>query len=242
MSNNTAKQLPIDFIHETLYEREDFMVSKSNIEAIKAVDEWPNWPYFSLCIYGPEGSGKTHISHIFADNVYTKTNAKQKIPLVRARGIKLENIYRFFEESKCLIVENLDDKYINEEALFHLYNLYKNEGGYILFTTTKPPARMNFKLADLQSRLNTIPVIEIKEPDSDLLSALIVKLFADRQVNISPEIVNYITNNTIRSFSYIKKLVIEADNTSISRKRAISIPIIKEAINTLNNNDQCSLL
>lgn len=237
MTNSKAQQLPIDFAHKPFYERQDFMVAKSNLEAVKLVDEWPNWSNFAVCLYGHEGSGKTHLAHIFIDNVYKKTGIHYKIPIIRAKDIKLETIYRLFEENKCLVVEELDEK-INEEALFHLYNLYRNEGGFILFTALKPPARMKFKLADLQSRLNSIPAVEIKEPDSDLLSAVIVKLFSDRQVNVSPDIVNYIINNAQRSFAYIKKLISEIDNISISKKRAISIPIIKEAIILLENNQQ----
>ncbi|MDR1694025.1 MAG: hypothetical protein LBR70_02375 [Lactobacillaceae bacterium] len=232
-----VQQIPMEFTHKPFYERQDFLVAKSNLEAVKIIDEWPNWANFAVCIYGHEGSGKTHLAHIFMENVYKKTNSPYKIPQIHAKDIKIENIYRLLEENKCLVIENLSED-INEEAIFHLYNLYKNEGGYILFTSKKPPARMDFKLPDLQSRLNSIPAVEIKEPDGDLLSALIIKLFSDRQLNVSPEIVNYITNNAQRSFAYIKRLVVEIDSISISKKRAVSIPIIKEAIISLGNNQQ----
>ena len=125
---------------------------------------------------------------------------------------------------------------MNYEAMFHLYNLYRNEGGNILFTSEIAPARLNLPLADLQSRLNTIPAIEIKAPDDYLLSCLVVKLFSDRQININPELVNYIVNNMQRSFSYARNLVEEIDRISLSRKRAVSVPIIKEAMAVLDNS------
>lgn len=240
MTQAKAQQLPIDFVHKPFYERQDFMVAKSNLEAIKVIDEWPNWPYFAICIYGHAGSGKTHLAHIFMENVYKKTNSPYKIPCINAKEVKIENIYRYFEENKCLVVENLDEK-VNEEAMFHLYNLYKNEGGYILFTANTAPARLSFKLPDLQSRLNSIPAVEIKEPDTELLSAVIVKQFADRQIVVSPEIINYIINNAQRSFAYITKLIEEVDNISIAKKRAVSIPLIKESIILIDNNKQISL-
>lgn len=235
-------QLPIKFEHTPLFDREDFMVSKSNIEAISIVDSWPNWSFFAACIYGPEGCGKTHIAHIFADNVYAKSDKfTNKIPFIKASNISLDTPHKLFEMHRCLVVEDLDEN-VDMEAMFHLYNLYKNENGYILFTSKKAPAHLNFSLKDLSSRLNAIPSIEIKEPDDELLSILILKLFSDRQINISPDVIKYMINNAPRSFSYIKKLVEESDLISFSKKRAISIPIIKEAMNYLKNDKQINLL
>ena len=82
---------------------------------------------------------------------------------------------------------------------------------------------------------------EIKEPDDDLLSALLVKLFMDRQINITPEIINYILANMQRSFAYAKKLVAEIDTISLAQKRAVSIPIVKEALENLSDNKQGEL-
>ena len=130
---------------------------------------------------------------------------------------------------------------INCEALFHLYNQYRNEGGNILFTASTAPARMNFKLPDLQSRLNIVTSIEIKEPDDDLLSSLLIKLFMDRQVMVNPEIINYMVANMQRSFAYARKLVMEIDNISLAKKRAVSVSIVKEAIASLAADTQGEL-
>lgn len=125
--------------------------------------------------------------------------------------------------------------------MFHLYNLYRNEGGSILFTSRRAPARLDIRLPDLRSRLNIIPSIEISEPDDELLSALIIKLFMDRQITVSLDIVNYILVNMQRSFAYAEKLVNEIDNISLAYKRAVSVAIVKEAIAALNNNPQGEL-
>ncbi|MFV0626780.1 MAG: DnaA ATPase domain-containing protein [Alphaproteobacteria bacterium] len=235
-----AKQLPIEFEYKPYYDREDFIVSDNNHEAITFIDSWPNWQSFAVCIYGPRGSGKTHLANIFVETIYKHTTYAQKIPFINAQDVKLETPHRLFEESKFLVVENLSEN-VNKEALFHLYNLYRNEGGNILFTSEKAPARMSFGLADLQSRLNSIPSIEIKEPNDELLSMLIIKLFADRQINTTPEVVSYLINNAQRSFAYIKELIKEIDNISIAKKRAVTINIAKEAIAYLENNSQIEL-
>ena len=117
--------------------------------------------------------------------------------------------------------------------MFHLYNLYRNEGGNILFTSQLAPARLHFQLPDLRSRMNIVPSIEIKAPDDELLSCLLVKLFMDRQITVSPELINYIIANMQRSFSFARKIVAEIDHISLSRKRAVTLPIVKEAFDIL---------
>lgn len=237
--NTNIEQLSFSFEHQPYLGKEDFMVASCNAEAFSYVESWPNWPFFAICLYGPEGCGKTHLAHMFADNVSVKTHFPYKIPQVRASDVKPETL-RLFEQHPCLIVEDLNDN-INYEAMFHLYNQYRNENGFILFTSEVAPARLNIPLPDLRSRLNIIPSIEIKEPDDELLQALIVKLFTDRQIIISQEVLNYIIANMQRSYAYARKLVEEIDNISLARKRAISIPIVKEALSVLNDNHQGEL-
>lgn len=240
-NNNTSQQLPIEFTHRPSLGKEDFLVTNCNVEAVQMIDAWPNWPHFAICIYGRPGSGKTHLANVFSNNVANIDKHPYRIPIIQAQDVDLETPHKLFAEHRCLIVENLS-RQINQEAMFHLYNLYRNEGGNILFTADIAPARMGFSLKDLQSRLNIMPSVEIKDPDDDLLSSLIVKLFYDRQIMITPELVNYIIANMQRSFAYTIKLVDEIDKISLSKKRAISIPIIKEAIAFLEDQTlQCEL-
>ena len=229
---NQTKQLAFNLPLRPSFSKEDFLVAKCNIEAVRMIDSWPDWSFFALCIYGVEGSGKTHLANVWANNVYKITQHPYRIPFIKAKSIKLENVHKLFEQHYCLVVEDLDDN-INFEAMFHLYNLYKNEGGFILFTSKTAPARLNITLADLQSRMNAIPSIEIKDPDDDLLSALVVKHFSDRQIMPTPEIVNYILKNCERSFSYIRLLIEEIDNISLSKKSSITINVVKEAIEAI---------
>lgn len=235
-----TQQIAFKFSPHTYFGREDYMISSCNFEAVQTIENWPDWSFFAVCLYGPTGCGKTHLSQIFSDIVSINTNFPYKIPYIKAKNIQLETPHTLFARHKCLIVEDLSAD-INQEALFHLYNLYRNEGGYILFTSEQAPARIDISLPDLRSRLNIIPAIEIKEPDDELLSALIVKLFSDRQLIVSPEIIEYMLKNMQRSFSFCNQLVAEIDNISLARKRAISINIVKEAINTLNNHNQGEL-
>ena len=237
---NESKQTSFNFEPNVVYTKADFMVSECNVRALKAVELWPEWPFFALSIYGPKGSGKTHLAHIFEHNVSLKLNKPVNVEIVQASEIKTKKVVSLYNTSPCLVVENVTSK-IDEEALFHLYNLYQNEGGYILFTSVLPLSRINFNLPDLKSRLKMVPSIAILEPSDDMLEALIVKLFTDRQIVISSETLNYIIQNMERSFSYALKLVKCCDELSLSMKRAVNVPIVKKAITQISHNTQQEL-
>ena len=242
MSNQPTdyKQLALDFPHRPSLGREDFMVAKCNREAVATIDLWPQWPYFAVCIYGPSGCGKTHLANVFAQMVALETSHPYRIPFIKASQLTKDLVHTLFETSKQIVIEDLHELK-NQEVLFHLYNTYRDSGGNILFTSNEAPARINFSLPDLRSRMNIVPTMEIKAPDDELLTALIVKLFMDRQITPSQELLNFLLKNIHRSFSYVRKLVEEIDNISLAKKRAISINIAKEAITTLDSDLQFDL-
>lgn len=236
--NKILAQLPLEFVAQNLMRREDFMVSECNSEAYRMIVSWPNWLTSGMIIYGPKGCGKTHLAHIFADIVMANGEKPVRVGLVPAEGVSMKNIKRLTDENASIVIENLSSK-ADEEALFHLCNIYSTTGRYVLWTAENPPSRMHFKLKDLQSRLNMLPCIEIKEPDDMMLRTLIVKLFNDKQLVIGEDILNYIMNNARRSFSYIRSLVEEADYISLVRKAPIGYGVIKEAMKILADKGAC---
>lgn len=235
-----SRQIPFHFEVKPEWGREDFLAARCNIEALKTIESWPQWTFFALFLYGPLGCGKTHLAHIFAERVIKYCAKPLRVLFMEARDIKLKKVDRIFKESPCLVVENISPN-VDNEALFHLFNIYHNNGGSLLFTGENPPARLHFKLPDLQSRLNMIPTVAIKEPDDEMLAALVLKLLTDRQIMVSQEVLNYIVQNIERSFAFARRLVEEIDAVSLARQRAVTVPIVKEALNIINTNIQQEL-
>lgn len=200
--------------------REDFLVTPANEDAVAWIDKWPDWPMRSLLLVGPVGAGKTHLAHVWQ----TRTDAR----IIEAEELDRLNI----EEISALagyplVIENAG-RGLAEEALFHLFNLVQEKGGSLLMTTATVPSAWNVALKDLSSRLGTIPVARIHEPDDALFAALVVKLFSDRQLAVTPDVVQYITQRLERSFAEARRFVRLLDKSALAKKRKITISLLRE--------------
>ncbi len=222
-----SQQIPFDFDHRPALGGEDFLVAPSNADAIGWVERWPDWPGPVLVIAGPEGAGKTHLAHVFQAQSGARLVSVPDLAKQRADGVLVG--------AKALILEDLELFLAQDlaEELLHLYNLSREEGLKILMTAKTPPARWGVSLKDLSSRLNTAPVAEISPPDDMLLTALIVKQFADRQLGIDQDVLSYMLARMDRSFSGVQNLIRAVDERALSQKRAITIPLVRQVIEDL---------
>jgi len=238
--SNKNGQYMFNFLPQNFLGEEDFMVTTCNQNAYMAVKMWPDWQHFSLNIYGPKSSGKSHLAHIWISTIQNTLPRPIQIPILPSHSINMKNVNKITNEHQYLVIEDLDSN-INEEAFFHLYNNYNVPNRFILFTSELPPSKLALKLPDLRSRLNIVPTIEIQQPNDEMLIALIAKQFNDRQIIITQEILDYILNHSERSFDFITKLIAEIDEISWTYGRAVSIPIIKEALQNITQNQQLEL-
>ena len=239
MTNDTKdmlKQLPLEFSAHNYMGREDFMVSECNEKAFAMLDSWPDWIGNGLFIYGPQGCGKSHLAHLFTDKVRQSADGINKAIIKDSRQINMRNVKRLATENQVIVVENVRPLH-NDEALFHLFNMFNEPGKYMLWTAESAANRLRFSLPDLQTRLNMLPSVEIKEPDDFMLQMLIVKLFNDRQIIIGEDILAYIINNTRRSFAYVRDLVKEIDEISLAYHSAVNYNIVRKAIELMAAKD-----
>ena len=222
-----ARQLVLDLPARPALGRADFYVSPAHALALAQVDAWPGWPDGRIAVIGPEGAGKTHLVHVWAARTGARIIASADltgldvadVPAVAALAV---------EDADAL--PDLPDGRRGEEALFHLCNRLRAGGGSLMVTGREPPARWGLKLPDLASRLGTAGVARLEAPDDDLLSAVLVKLFADRQVDVSPEIIAYLLPRMERSFAGAERLVAALDRAALSQKRAITLRLAAEVL------------
>src|SRR5215831_11945501 len=168
--NEIPRQLPLALGFIERFGREDFLAGPSNAAALALIERWPDWPARAVALVGPEGSGKSHLAAIWAKtagarSIAAHAVASATVPTALATG--------------ALVIEDLREGACEDAALFHLMNLAREQGDFVLFTARGAPSAWTIRLRDLASRLRALPSVTLEAPDDALLRAVMVKLFAD---------------------------------------------------------------
>jgi chromosomal replication initiation ATPase DnaA len=204
-------QLAFDWPTGVALGPDDFFVSQANAQAFAMVTNPDTWPDGKLVLTGPSGAGKSHLAGIFR----TAHAAK----LLHAAQIAAD----FKTDALAVVIEDMEQLPRNsEEAVFHLHNNLRASGGTLLLTAQTPPARWRIALPDLASRMQAASVTEIANPDDALLSALIMKLFADRQIMPKPALVQYLATRIERSYAAAAAIVAALDAAALAQGRKIN--------------------
>ena len=223
-----SEQLLLDLPHREALGREDFLVTSSNAAAVELVDQWPNWPSYAAVIVGPESCGKSHLVEVWRQRSFAVK--------IQAKDLTTANVPQLFEQQAAAI-EDTHEGNIDERAIFHALNLAKQEGKFILFTSHRTTNQLGFKIPDLVSRLNSLPVVQIAPPDDTLLRGVLVKLFADRQLTVDEGLINYTLMRMPRSLATARKLVSEIDHLALTEKAEVSKPLVARVLTKLENLD-----
>ena len=213
-------QLILNFPTKKAYKKEDFYVSPSNKEAYDFVSSWPKWIKRIVNIFGPPGSGKSHLASILK----SKTSFLQ----VNAKDLD-DKIFLKFKTKEALIIDNLDQK-VSEKLLFSLWNFALQDNKYLLVTSVKPITSYKFKTRDLISRVNSSLIIGINLPSDDLISVIIAKNFSDKQITVEKKHIDYIIKRIDRSYEKISQFILTLDKYSLKKGSRFNLKLIKEVI------------
>ena len=215
------RQLTLDLAHRPAFGAEDFFISKSNETAIRLIDDWPQWPQYGQMLLGPAASGKTHLVNVW--------RLRSQAHIIDAKALSLELLLNLPNDYP-ICIENLHDGPINPEALFHLLNMIDERAGHILLSSRVGVADLNFGLKDLVSRLMALPSVSINPPDEHLLKAVMIKQFSDRQIEVEPQLVEYLFKRMERSMQAVAHMVDVLDRGSLGAGRAITRPLAREIL------------
>ncbi len=221
-----ATQLPLQLSARAAMGRDDFFVSPANAAAVALIDQWPNWPSYGAILEGLPGSGKTHLTEVFRE----RTNATR----IEAVELTTESVPDLLA-GDALVIENISHSGIDENALFHLMNLARQERRSLLFSTALDPVLIKFELPDLRSRINALPSVRILPPDDELLRAVLAKTFADRQLAINDQILTYMIHRMPRSLEAARNIVEEIDRAALSERAEISKQFIARIMSHMVN-------
>jgi chromosomal replication initiation ATPase DnaA len=218
------RQLTLDLEHAESYARDDFLGGPSNAAALTLIDSWPDWPNRVVALIGPEGSGKSHLASVWAG----LTGARS----IAARALR-DNDVPVALATRALVVEDAAEAGFDETAMFHLLNLAREEGAFVLLTARTAPVVWTIRTRDLASRLKAVPVVALAPPDDALLRAVLVKLFADRQLGVDEQLVGYVATRIGRSFADAKAAVATLDQEAMRRQRPLTRALAAEVLRTI---------
>ena len=198
----------------------DFFVSRSNYYAYELINSWPKWEKKIINICGEKYSGKSHLSNIFIQKF------KGRIIYANTMNNETLNSLKTYEN---IVLENFS-KSVNENLIYSLFNLMDQDNKYLVINSQIPINEIDFKLDDLKSRLKNCLVAKIQNPDDEMIYALIVKNFADRQISLDKKLIDFIIKRIDRSYGKIFEFIYKIDEISLKKKKSINLNIIKETL------------
>jgi chromosomal replication initiation ATPase DnaA len=217
------RQLTFALPHAESFTRDDFLEGPANAAGLALIDSWPDWPNRIMLLVGPEGSGKSHLAAIWAEQAGARAISAHALTATAVPGALATG---------ALVLEDLKSSDADERALFHLLNLAREDGAFVLITARTAPAAFAIELRDLRSRLRALPTVSLLPPDDHLFRALIVKFCADRQLAIDETVVGYLTNRIERSYAAVRRAVELLDAEALRLGRPVSRALAAEVLRT----------
>jgi chromosomal replication initiation ATPase DnaA len=215
------RQLAFALPHAESLSRDNFLEGPANAEALGLIDSWPDWPNRVMLLVGPEGSGKSHLAAIWADEAGARSTMAHTLTAAAVPGALATG---------ALVVEDLDPATLDDRALFHLLNLAREDEAFVLITARVAPAALPIELRDLRSRLRAVPVVQLMPPDDQLFRALIVKFCADRQMSVDESVVSYLASRIERSFAAARQAVELLDTEALRLGRPVTRALAAELL------------
>ena len=215
------RQLAFALPHAESLTRDNFLEGPANEAGLALIDSWPDWPNRIMLLVGPEGSGKSHLAAIWAEDAGARSTAAHALALDDVPGALATG---------ALVIEDLKPGRFDERAMFHLMNLARQDEAFVLMTARLSPSAFEVELRDLRSRLRAVPTVSLLPPDDLLFRGLIVKFCADRQLSVDETVVSYLTSRIERSYAAARQAVHLLDSEALRLGRPVTRALAAELL------------
>ncbi len=222
----SGRQLPLDLPTTPRFGREEFLPAPPNLAALELIERWPDWPDRVLMLIGPAGAGKSHLCAIWAARAGALIVAPDSPPTVEQLTA---------QAPRAILIDDVD-RVGDETALFHLLNFVNESGAFLLMSAARAPRLEEVRLPDLLSRLRRAPTVAIGAPDEELMRAVLVKLFADRQLLVEPPALTFAAVRLERSLDAARAFVAALDREALAQGRPVTRALAAKVMETFTRD------
>jgi chromosomal replication initiation ATPase DnaA len=226
-----ARQGQFDFGHAS-FAPGTYVESPQNHAARLALETWATWPGGVMALVGEQGSGKSHLSSLWAEKV--------SAPILEGASLDLPKLAQLNARGPLHTVIDHADA-CDEMVLFALLTALENEGGAVLLLADTPPASWPFALPDLVSRLRAVSVTNLWPPEIDLLASLIIRQSAARGYKIDEAASTYLAQRIPRTFAATVAIVACMDEVvgpSLKSSQALAQRALQAFYGKFDNHDE----
>ena len=216
------------------FKSKEFFLSSKNSLAYKLIKEWPKWTQNFVYIYGPSNCGKTSFCEMWKENSNALYIDKKRLEMMIDSNFEQSplNSNNWIIDDIESLISSSEKKY--DEKILNLLNILQaNKSSFLLITSSLPPKFLSSKLMDLISRLSSMLIIEIKQPDEELLIRIIKKYLKDRNIILKNENIDFITKRIDRTYSAARKISKLIDTVSLENQQNISKTFLSNLIKKL---------
>jgi DnaA family protein len=213
------RQLILDIRSDAIPDFDNFLVGP-NAEAVSALRtiQATATPFSGdhvIYIWGEKGVGKTHLLHAWAASTKALIHDHGDLPETDIAMLAVDDVDMLGAEAQV--------------RLFALLNAARDHGGRLLVAGTLPPAQLAVR-PDLATRLAQGLVFRI-HPLSDADKALAMAIRAEAHgLQLTDELIRYMLTHCRRDLPHLLATVDALDALSLSRKRPVSLPLLKELL------------
>ncbi|MGH1462143.1 MAG: DnaA regulatory inactivator Hda [Neptuniibacter sp.] len=185
-----------------------------------------------IYLWGSQGVGCTHLLQAACHAAEPAGRSAAYLPLDELMHLG-GNILEGMEFLDLICLDNVDAISGNsewEEALFHFFNRIREQGNSLVIAAKYPPRSLGIVLPDLASRLSWGVVFQLQDLSDDLKLKAIQMRASLRGLEFTDEVGRYLLYHTSRNMNDLTRLLEELDRASLSAKRKVTIPFIKEVV------------
>jgi chromosomal replication initiation ATPase DnaA len=197
------------------------VVSEANRDAANLLTGWRAWPNGALALTGPKGSGKTHLALAWA----LEAGARQITP--SASPDDAAAIFR--ESGGRLFIDDADGER-DDPMLWRILDLARTDGGAVLLVGGDSPSNWPTPVPDLASRLKSLAVARLGEPDEALMEVVLRRVCREQFILLSDDAARYLARRLPRTFAAAHQMAAALDADLVKGAKPVALKAARLAL------------